>query len=360
MASLLARLEQLLGRKELASLLDFSSPRIPSSLLNVPSPGSFKNVFAKSDRPRAVIKNLERLYNHGRLRGTGYLSILPVDQDIEHSAGHAFVKNSAYFDPAAIVRLAIEGGCNAVASTAGILGMVSAEYARRIPFIVKLNHNDLLRFPNDYDQILFTTVERAAAMGAAGVGATIYFASPESKQRIPEIAAAFAEAHRRGLFTVLWCYVRNGGLRKGAKNYEEAADLTAQAVHLGATVGADIVKQKIPTLLDGFRALSTARQTYGLDHAIVYKELLSAHPIDMVRYQVLNAFAGRVPLISSGGASVGAGDFAAAARSAIINKRAGGSGLILGRKAFQRPFEEGVEMLNLVQDIYAAEEITIA
>lgn len=351
-------LEKILGA-DAEKLLSFSAPKIQSSMLALPGPGQFEAVFGSSDRSSKVIANLKRLQSAGRLGGTGYVSILPVDQSIEHSAGEAFGNNPLYFDPENIVKLAIEGGCSAVASTLGALGLASKRYAEKIPFIVKLNHNDLMRFPNDYDQVMFATVEQAHELGAAGVGATIYFGSPESKRQIQEVSAAFYEAHRRGMFTVAWCYVRNPAFTKNGKNYETAADLTGQAVHLAATIGADIVKQKLPTLNGGFKALSTTKKPYGKYDQKMYTDLASAHPIDLVRYQVLNAYAGKIGLISSGGPS-GKNDLHDAVYAAVVNKRAGGIGLIAGRKAFQKPMKEGVELLQAVQDVYRSSAVTIA
>lgn len=355
----LSTIEKILGAADAKKLLAFSAPKIERSLLTVPAPGNFERVFSLSDRPSAVLTQLQRLENSGRLAGTGYISILPVDQGIEHSAGAAFAKNPTYFDPEHIVQLALEGGCNAVATTGGALGLVSKKYADKIPLIVKLNHNDLLRFPNDYDQIRFASVEQAYNLGAAGVGATVYFGSPESKHQIEEIRAAFFKAHQLGMFTVLWCYLRNPAFEKRGKDYHVAADLSGQAVHIGATIGADIVKQKLPTLNGGYTALSTARMPYGKSDPAMYTTLSSTHPIDLCRYQVLNAFAGRVGLISSGGAS-GAHDLHDAVYAAVVNKRAGGLGLIVGRKAFQKPLAEGITLLHAIQDVYLCPEITVA
>jgi class I fructose-bisphosphate aldolase len=302
-----------------------------------------------------VLAALQALFDHGRLGGTGYLSILPVDQGIEHSAGASFAPNPAYFDPEAIVELAHEGGCNAVASTIGVLGAVSRRWAHRIPFIVKLNHNELLTYPNHFDQVMFGSARRAWELGAAGVGATIYFGSAESDRQLVEVSEAFEEAHELGMFTVLWCYLRNEAFEQGGVDYALAADLTSQANHLGATIQADIVKQKLPETNNGYGALK-----FGKTHRKVYEELTSDHPIDLTRYQVAGCYLGRAPLINSGGASSGAGDLAQAVRTAVINKRAGGVGLISGRKAFQRPTAEGVELLHAIQDVYLASEIAVA
>lgn len=328
-------------------------PRISRDSLNLPGPDFVDRVFAQSDRSINVLKNLQSLYNHGRLAGTGYLSILPVDQGIEHTAGASFAPNPIYFDPENIIKLAIEGGCNAVASTLGVLGINARKYAHKIPFVVKINHNELLSYPNSFDQILFANVKQAQDMGAAAVGATIYFGSEESNRQIIEIADAFAYAHELGLVTILWCYLRNSAFKKEGTDYHTAADLTGQANHLGVTIEADIIKQKLPTVNQGFTQLAFSKT-----HKKVYTDLSSDHPIDLTRYQVANCYMGRAGLINSGGAS-GEDDFAEAARTAVINKRAGGMGLILGRKAFQRPQDEGIKLLNLVQDIYLDESITV-
>lgn len=326
---------------------------IAKEQLQLPGPDFVDRVWMQSDRSNPVLNSLERLRNHGRLRGTGYVSILPVDQGIEHSAGASFAPNPMYFDPENLVRLAIEGGCNAIASTYGVLASVSRKYAHQIPFIVKLNHNELLTYPNKFDQIYFADVEQAWNLGAVAVGATIYFGSAESSRQIEETTAAFARAHELGMATILWCYLRNSSF-KADKDYHTSADLTGQANHLGATIGADIVKQKLPTNNGGFQALK-----FGKTHEKVYRELTTEHPIDLTRYQVANGYMGRVGLINSGGAS-GANDFQDAIETAIINKRAGGMGLILGRKAFQKPFDEGVELLHTVQDVYLEPSITVA
>ena len=302
-----------------------------------------------------MLRNLSSLYEHGRLAGTGYVSILPVDQGIEHSAGASFAPNPEYFDPGKIVELAVEGGCNAVASTFGVLGALSRHWAHRIPFIVKLNHNELLTYPNKFDQIMFGTVKEAWNIGAVAVGATIYFGSDEADRQLQEVSVAFAQAHELGMATILWCYLRNTGFKKDGVDYPLAADLTGQANHLGVTIEADIIKQKLPTTNGGFTALN-----FGKTADAVYTKLTSDHPIDLCRYQVLNCFSGRVGLINSGGESIGAGDLAAAVRTAVINKRAGGTGLISGRKAFQRPMRDGVHLLNSIQDVYLNDKVTIA
>jgi len=340
-------------------LLAFNSPRVPKGRLHLPGPDWVDRVFAAMDRPISVLRSLQTLLGHGRLGGTGYMSILPVDQGIEHSAGASFAPNPAYFDPEEIVRLAIEGGCNAVASTLGVLGAVARRYAHRVPFIVKLNHNELLSLPNSYDQILFASVEQAFDMGAVAVGATIYFGSEESSRQIQETSECFARAHQLGMATILWCYLRNTAFVQGGTDYHTSADLTGQANHLGATIEADIVKQKLPTLNGGYRALNQGGRSYGKYDDRMYSELCSEHPIDLARYQVVNGYMGRIGLINSGGAS-GTNDIADAVRTAVINKRAGGMGLISGRKAFQRPMAEGVELLNAIQDVYLCEEVTVA
>jgi len=350
-------IQSLLGDKA-ELLLGFNSPKIPKERLHLPGPDFVDRVFMQSDRNNRALGSLAWMYNHGRLGGTGYLSILPVDQGIEHSAGASFAKNPDYFDPENIVKLAIEGGCNAVASTFGVLGMVARKYAHKIPFLVKINHNELLTYPNSYEQILFGTVEQAYDMGAAAVGATIYFGSDDSHREIVEIAQAFALAHELGLATVLWCYLRNPAFKKD-KDYHVSADLTGQANHLGVTIEADIIKQKLPENNGGFIALNADGVSYGKFDKRIYSELTSDHPIDLCRYQVMNCYAGRVGLINSGGAS-GDNDFADAAKTAVINKRAGGQGLIVGRKAFQRPMAEGVKLLNTIQDVYLDKSITVA
>ena len=346
-------------------LLNFDKPKISKDRLHVPGSDFLDRVVAPSNRNNRVLVNLQRLFGHGRLAGTGYLSILPVDQGIEHSAGASFAKNPDYFDSENIVKLAIEGGCNAVASTFGVLGTVSRKYAHKIPFIVKLNHNELLTYPNKFDQVMFGTVKEAADMGAAAVGATIYFGSPESDRQIVEVAQAFAHAHEHGLATVLWCYLRNNAFKiKGADgkstDYHLSADLTGQANHLGVTIQADIIKQKLPENNGGFKALNTGSSSYGKLDERIYTELTSDHPIDLCRYQVANCYMGRSGLINSGGESKGSGDLEQAVATAVINKRAGGTGLISGRKAFQRPLKEGVALLNAVQDVYLSKEVTVA
>ena len=337
------------------SLLEHKCQTIPKAQLHLPGPDFIDRVMAPTDRSPVVLRNLQSMFNHGRLAGTGYLSILPVDQGIEHSAGASFAPNSAYFDPENIVKLAIEGGCNAVASTFGVLGSVSRKYAHKIPFLVKLNHNEFISYPNRFDQILFGTIKQAWDLGAVAVGATIYFGSPESTRQIVEVAQAFKVAHDLGMATVLWCYLRNPAFKTADKDYHTAADLTGQANHLGVTLQADIIKQKLPTNNGGYQALK-----FGKTHAKVYSELATDHPIDLCRYQVANCYMGRAGLINSGGESKGASDQAEAVATAVINKRAGGTGLISGRKAFQRPMAEGAALLNLIQDVYLDSEITVA
>jgi class I fructose-bisphosphate aldolase len=349
---------QLLGDKA-ESLLNFKNPKIVKERLHLPGPDVVDRLYAVSDRNNRVLGNLQRIVNHGRLGGTGYLSILPVDQGIEHSGGASFAKNPDYFDAENIVRLAIEGGCNAVASTFGVLGAVARQYAHKIPFLVKINHNELLTYPNKFDQIMFGTVKQASDMGAAALGATIYFGSDQSGRQIVEVARAFAHAHEVGLATVLWCYLRNSAFKKD-KDYHVAADLTGQANHLGVTLQADIIKQKLPENNGGFKALNTGGVSYGKYDERMYTELSSDHPIDLCRYQVANCYMGRAGLINSGGESKGAGDLASAVTTAVINKRAGGMGLISGRKAFQRPMKEGVALLNAIQDVYLSKEVTVA
>src|ERR1044071_3529101 len=348
---------QLLGEKA-DSLLNFKNPKIAKERLHLPGPDFVDRIFAPSDRRNRVLTNLQRMFGPGRLGGTGYLSILPVDQGIEHSAGASFAKNPDYFDPENIVKLAIEGGCNAVASTYGVLGAVARKYVHKIPFIVKINHNELLTYPNKFDQIMFGTVKQAADMGAAAVGATIYFGSDQSGRQIVEVSQAFAHAHDLGLATVLWCYLRNPEFKKD-KDYHVSADLTGQANHLGVTIQADIIKQKLPENNGGFKALNTGDSSYGKLDKRMYSDLCSDHPIDLCRYQVLNWYAGRVGLINSGGESKGKGDLEQAVMTAVINKRAGGTGLISGRKAFQRPLKEGVTLLNAIQDVYLSKEVTV-
>ncbi|PWU07335.1 MAG: class I fructose-bisphosphate aldolase [Verrucomicrobia bacterium] len=340
------------------SLLRHESKTILRSQLHLPGPDFLDRIFALSNRNNRVLGNLNRIYQHGRLGGTGYLSILPVDQGVEHSAGASFAVNPEYFDPEKIVQLAIEGGCNAVASTFGVLGAVSRKYAHKIPFLVKINHNELLTYPNQQKQILFGTVKEAYEMGAAAIGATIYFGSDDASREIIEISQAFAYAHELGLATVLWCYLRNNAFKKD-KDYHLSADLTGQANHLGVTIQADIIKQKLPENNGGFLALNTGSSSYGKLDKRIYSELTSDHPIDLCRYQVANCYMGRSGLINSGGAS-GENDLADAVYTAVINKRAGGQGLISGRKAFQRPMKDGVNLLHAIQDVYLCKEITIA
>ncbi len=346
------KIQQLLG-DEAESLLNYKSV-FPKEELHLPGPDFIDRIFVHSDRQIGVLKNLQWIYEKGRLAKTGYLSILPVDQGIEHTAGASFAPNPIYFDPENIVKLAIEAGCNGVASTLGVLASVARKYAHKIPFIVKINHNELLTYPNKYDQILFSSVDQAFEMGAAAIGATIYFGSQESNRQIQEISQAFEYAHQLGMATVLWCYTRNNNFKTDKENYHTAADLTGQANHLGATIKADIIKQKQPTCNGGFRDLKFAKT-----NDKVYNELTTDNPIDLTRYQVINNYMGRVGLINSGGAA-GKNDLAQAVRTALINKRAGGMGLILGRKAFQKPMEEGIEIINAVQDVFLSNDITIA
>ena len=346
-------IEQLLGA-EAGGLLEHTCRGVPRDQLHLPGPDFIDRVMVHTDRPVAVLRNLRSVFDHGRLAGTGYLSILPVDQGIEHSAGASFAPNPLYFDPDNIVKLAAEGQCNAVASTLGVLGAVARKWAHKIPFIVKLNHNELLTYPSRFDQVLFASVDQAFEMGAVGVGATVYYGSDEATRQIQEITDAFEYAHSLGLFTVLWAYLRNSAFKTKEHDYHLAADLTGQANHLGVTIQADIIKQKQPECNGGYTALD-----FGKTHKKVYSELTTDHPIDLTRYQVVNCYMGRVGLINSGGAS-GHDDLAQAARTAVINKRAGGTGLISGRKAFQKPMSEGVELLHLIQDVYLAKEITVA
>ncbi len=349
---MLNKIKELLG-SEADSLLSYKA-KFPKEQLHLPGPDFVDRIFAQTDRSINVLKNLGWIFQTGRLAGTGYVSILPVDQGIEHSAGASFAPNPIYFDPENIVKLAIEGGCNAVASTLGVLGMTARKYAHKIPYVVKINHNELLTYPNKFDQIMFAGVEQAYDMGAAAVGATIYFGSEESSRQIIEVSEAFKYAHELGLATILWCYTRNNAF-KSDKDYHVSADLTGQANHLGVTIEADIIKQKLPENNGGYLAL----KGFGKTHKKVYTDLTTDHPIDLTRYQVINNYMGRAGLINSGGAS-GDNDFAEAAKTAVINKRAGGMGLISGRKAFQRPMNEGVQLLNLIQDVYAEKEITVA
>jgi class I fructose-bisphosphate aldolase len=342
-------------RQEARSLLEHKCETVSAEALTLPGPDFVSRVFADSDRPIQVLRSLQSLYNHGRLSGSGYLSILPVDQGIEHSAAASFAPNPIYFDPENIIRLAIEAGCSGVASTLGGLGLTARKYAHKIPFILKINHNELLTCPNRADQTLFASVAQAWNMGAVAVGATIYFGSPESTRQIQEVSQAFAKAHELGLATILWCYLRNSAFKTPDQDYHLSADLTGQANHLGVTIEADIIKQKMAENNGGYPALN-----FGKTSPLVYEKLTSEHPIDLVRYQVLNCYAGRAGLINSGGASVGQADMAEAVRTAVINKRAGGMGMIMGRKAFQRPMKEGVALINAVQDIYLNKDVTIA
>ena len=341
-------------------LLGFDSPKIKKESLHLPGPDSVDRIFAASDRNNRVLGNLQRMFGHGRLAGTGFLSILPVDQGIEHSGGASFAKNPIYFDPENIVKLAIEGGCNAVASTFGVLGMVARKYAHKIPFMAKINHNELLTFPNKADQIMWGTVQEAYDMGCAAVGATIYFGSPESGRQIVEGAQAFRMAHELGMATVLWCYLRNNAFKTKEKDYHVSADLTGQANHLGVTIEADIIKQKLPENNGGFEALNMGGSSYGKFDKRIYTDLASDHPIDLCRYQIANCYMGRAGLINSGGESKGAGDLEAAVMTAVVNKRAGGMGLISGRKAFQRPMTDGITILNAIQDVYLDASVTVA
>jgi fructose-bisphosphate aldolase, class I len=349
------KVESLLGN-EAEALLDHTCRTISKDLLHLPGPGFVERVWQISDRPTPVLRSLQQMFDNGRLAGTGYLSILPVDQGIEHSAGASFAPNPAYFDPEKIVELALEGGCNAVASTLGVLGAVARRYAHRIPFLVKLNHNELLSHPNTYDQVYFGQVRQAFDMGAVAVGSTIYFGSPESRRQIQETSAAFQLAHELGMATVLWCYLRNNAFKVDGTDYHESADLTGQANHLGVTIQADIIKQKLPTNNGGYNAL----KGFGKTHKKVYSDLTGDNPIDLVRYQVANCYMGRAGLINSGGASAGESDLVEAVRTAVINKRGGGMGLISGRKAFQRATVEGVALLNAIQDVYLDDGITVA
>jgi len=353
-ANSLGKLESLLG-EEGRSLLEHKCETVSRDLLHLPGPDFVDRVWAASDRSPQVLRSIQALHAHGRLAGSGYVSILPVDQGIEHSAGASFAPNPIYFDSENIVKLAIEGGCNAVASTFGVLGSIARRYAHRIPFIVKLNHNQLLTYPNEYDQIMFGSVNEAWQMGAVAVGATIYFGSEQSSRQIVEVSEAFQEAHELGMATVLWCYLRNSAFSKDGVDYGLAADLTGQANHIGVTIQADIIKQKLPETNGGFTALK-----FGKTNPLVYDKLTTPHPIDLTRYQVVNCYMGRSGLINSGGASSGDGDAREAVRTAVINKRAGGTGLISGRKAFQRPMAEGIALLNAIQDVYLMKEVTVA
>ena len=350
----LGKLEEILGA-DAADLLGHKCQTVPASQLHLPGPDFIDRIWKDSDRPTRVLRSLQSMFEHGRLGGTGYLSILPVDQGIEHTAGSSFAPNPIYFDGEKVIELAIEGNCNAVASTFGVLGSVARRYAHRIPFICKLNHNELLTYPTKYDQILFGTVKEAWEMGAVAVGATIYFGSSESDRQLQEIAVAFHAAHELGMATVLWCYLRNSGFKKDGVNYETAADLTGQANHLGVTIEADIIKQKLADTNRGFEVIGFGKTAPGM-----YDKLATDHPIDLCRYQVINCYMGRVSLINSGGESHGASDLKEAVRTAVINKRAGGTGLIAGRKSFQRPMKEGVELLHAIQDVYLNPTVTIA
>jgi len=347
------KIESIMG-EELKGLMNYKCEGIKKEELHLPGPDFIDRLFSISDRGPAVLRNLASIFNHGRLAGTGYLSILPVDQGIEHSAGASFAPNPVYFDPENIVKLAIEGGCNAVASTLGVLGSVCRKYAHKIPFIVKINHNEFLSYPNTYDQIMFSSVDQAFNMGAVVVGATIYFGSKESHNEIIEVSKAFEYAHKLGMVTILWCYLRNSGFKKDDVDYHSAADLTGQANHLGVTIEADIIKQKLPECNRGYEVLK-----FGKTHKKVYEKLTTDNPIDLTRYQVANCYMGRIGLINSGGPS-GENDLQQAVKTAIINKRAGGTGLISGRKAFQKPMKDGVDLLNAIQDVYLSKEITIA
>jgi len=353
----ITQIEELLG-KECDHLLGFDKPKISKDQLHVPGPDWIERVVAASDRPNSVLRNMQLLLNNGRLAGTGYLSILPVDQGIEHSAGASFAPNPIYFDSENIVKLAVEAGCNAVASTLGVLGSVSRRYAHRIPFIVKLNHNETLSYPNKYDQVLFASSRQAFDMGAVAVGATVYFGSAESTRQISEISEVFHQAHELGMVTILWCYLRNEAFKMESADYHLSSDMTGQANHLGATIQADIIKQKLPETDGGYKALNK-EGSFGKFNDRMYTQLNSEHPIDLTRYQVVNNYMGRIGLINSGGAS-GKDDLAQVVKTAIINKRAGGMGLITGRKAFQKPMKEGVELFHAIQDVYSCREITVA
>ncbi|GAA5528558.1 class I fructose-bisphosphate aldolase [Herpetosiphon gulosus] len=353
------RIAELLG-DEASSLLEHQSKTISKDLIHQPGPDFVDRVWTASDRSIPVLRSLQSLYGTGRLANTGYLSILPVDQGIEHSAGASFAPNPAYFDPENIVKLGIEGGCNAVASTFGVLGSVARKYAHKIPFVVKINHNEFLSYPNKFDQILFGTIKEAQEMGAVAVGATIYFGSAESGRQIVEVAQAFKMAHELGMATILWCYLRNNAFKNSTTDFHVSADLTGQANHLGVTIEADIIKQKLPETNGGYNAVTSKDNPYGKTDKRIYSELTSDHPIDLVRYQVANCYMGRASLINSGGASSGESDTAEAVRTAVINKRGGGAGLISGRKAFQRPMAEGAALLQAIQDVYLCEDVTIA
>ena len=354
------RIEELLG-DDARELLEYNSEMIPKDQLYLPGPDFIDRVMSQSDRSPSVLRSMQSLFDHGRLAGTGYVSILPVDQGVEHSGGASFAPNPQYFDPDNIVKLAIEGGCNGVASTYGVLGSIARKYAHKIPFIVKINHNELLTLPNQFDQVMFGNIKEAQNMGAVAVGATIYFGSDQSTRQITEIAEAFAYAHELGMACILWCYLRNSKFKTADGDMHAAADLTGQANHLGVTIQADIVKQKLPERNAGYTSVEKELgKSYGKTSKLVYERLTTDNPIDLVRYQVANGYMGRVGLINSGGESKGAGDMAAAVRTAVINKRGGGMGLISGRKAFQRPMNEGIELLNAIQDVYLSPEITVA
>jgi len=353
-----SKIQELLGA-EAESLLDHVTKTIPKENLHLPGGDFVDRVVAQSDRNPNVLRSMQTIFDHGRLAGTGYVSILPVDQGIEHSAGASFAPNPQYFDPENIVKLAIEGGCNAVASTFGVLGGVARKFAHKIPFVVKINHNELLTYPNKFDQVMFGTVDQARDMGAIAVGATIYFGSEESTRQIVEVSQAFAYAHELGMATILWCYLRNPAFKTPEGDMHTAADLTGQANHLGVTIQADIIKQKLPERNGGYNVLNM-ESSYGKTNPKIYSELTTDHPIDLVRYQVANCYMGRAGLINSGGESKGSGDLADAVRTAVVNKRGGGTGLISGRKAFQRPMNDGVELLNAIQDVYLTKEITVA
>ncbi len=353
-----SRIQEYLG-DEAGYLLGFETPAIARERIHVPDGDWVNRSFGPSDRNIQTLCSLQSLFDHGRLAGTGYVSVLPVDQGIEHAAGASFAKNPDYFDPENIVQLALEGGCNAVATTFGVLGAVARRYAHKIPFILKINHNELLSVPNSYNQILFAQVDQAWDQGCRGVGATIYFGSAESERQITEVSQVFSHAHSLGMFTVLWCYLRNSAFKRDGQDFHASADLTGQANHLGVTIGADIIKQKQPTLNGGYRAMNLGSSSYGKLDTRIYNELCSDHPIDLTRYQVANCYMGRIGLINSGGAS-GTDDFAQAVRTTVINKRAGGMGLISGRKAFQRPRAEGIRLLNAIQDVYLEDQVTVA
>jgi len=354
----LDKITSILGDEQAENLLNYKA-KVSSGKLHLPGPDFVDRIFALSDRPTPVLRSLQSIFSHGRLANTGYVSILPVDQGIEHSAGASFAPNPIYFDPENIIKLAIDGGCNAVASTLGVLGSVARKYAHKIPFILKFNHNELLTYPNKFDQVMFASIEQARDLGAVAVGATIYYGSDESTRQIVEVSEAFNIAHDMGMATILWCYLRNPAFKKGGVDYHTSADLTGQANHLGVTIEADIIKQKQPECNGGYTAMNEGGTSYGKTHKKVYSDLSSDHPIDLTRLQVIHCYMGRAGLINSGGAS-GENDLAQAVRTAVINKRAGGMGLISGRKAFQRPKDEGIELLHAIQDIYLEKEVTVA